>query len=85
MSLTPHTLIPCPSSVTSGEGEFLLRNSSRIEAPEALMHEAGYLAVYLRKVTGFPIPIGIFDRATQTIAAIRLCLDSGYARLGKEG
>jgi hypothetical protein len=75
MNSTPPAIIPSPSRVTLREGEFLLQNSSRIEAPKALIREAEYLAAYLRRATGFPVPIGDPDQAVEKAPVIRLALD----------
>jgi len=83
-STIPH-LIPCPSNVSPREGEFLLQNSSRIEAANVLMREANFLAAHLRRATGFPIPIRDSGPAAEKTTAIRLTLDPGCAHLGAEG
>jgi len=78
-------LIPCPSSITPREGEFHLQNTSTIEASKPLLREADYLAAYLRRATGFPIPIHEFDPSAEKTTTIRLTLDPGCAHLGGEG
>jgi hexosaminidase len=83
--MTSTALIPCPSKITPREGEFHLHNASRIEAPKDLHREAGYLAAYLRRATGFPLPIADFNPAAEKTTAIRLTLDPGCAHLGEEG
>jgi len=85
MTSIASSLIPYPTRVKAADGEFILQNSSRIEAPKALMREADYLAGYLRSATGFPIPISDFEAAGEKTPVIRLTLNPADSHLGKEG
>jgi len=83
---TPTTaIIPCPSQITPREGEFILQGTSRIEAPETLRREADYLAAYLRRSTGYPIPVHAAAPLAEKTTVIRLTPDPACAHLGGEG
>lgn len=76
-------IVPQPSQLQRGSGEFALTASTRIVAQGAALAEAATLREYLRPATGFELPIDSRDGTGKNL--IRLRLDAGLKTLGKEG
>jgi hexosaminidase len=85
MALKTPSIIPYPASLKRQEGEFILQNSSWIQAPVSLAREADYFAGYLRKASGFPLRILEANGPADSSTLIHLLLDSECSHLGPEG
>ncbi|MBX3091369.1 MAG: beta-N-acetylhexosaminidase [Cryobacterium sp.] len=53
------TLIPAPVSHIAGDGSFTIAPETRVAAPSAARPVAEYLAEWLRKSTGFAVPVAV--------------------------
>lgn len=76
-------VIPKPQRLTVGEGEFVIRPTTRLIAPMSEQMTANFLASWLRKATGFSIPIQSDE--TDVPDAIYLLLDPASTQHGTEG
>lgn len=74
-------LVPRPSSMTLGEGAFILNAQTVVIAPGTAKATGDQVRTFLAPATGFPFPAA--DRAERN--AIELRLDPGATKLGKEG
>ncbi|MBT3200318.1 MAG: family 20 glycosylhydrolase [Phycisphaerales bacterium] len=80
------SVIPHPTVMTPGTGEFTLTSSVRIIAADASSESAArQLAGYLSPATGYKLPISRGDAADGAIWIDAACTDKTIAKLGKEG
>src|SRR5580698_10911881 len=77
----PIQIIPQPSSVTPGKGQFVITAHTQIVAPAMQQALAEQLRDYLRPATGFTLPI----MRAGTASSISLVIDHSLKRLGPEG
>src|SRR5262249_5503161 len=67
-------VIPQPQRLTEGEGQFVIRPTTRLIAPASTQATADFLAGWLRSATGFAIPVQSGE--TNAPDAIHLRLDA---------
>jgi hexosaminidase len=80
------SVIPHPTSMTQGQGEFVLGASTRIIAAGASSEAAAkQLAGYLAPATGYKPAISRGDAVDGAICIDAACEDKAVAKLGKEG
>ncbi|MDP6637361.1 MAG: family 20 glycosylhydrolase [Phycisphaerae bacterium] len=80
------SVIPQPTSMTRGEGEFVLTSSTRIVvAGVASEGVANVMAGYLSSATGYKLAVSRGDAADGAIWVDAACTDKSVAKLGKEG
>ena len=77
------SIIPLPSTVERGEGEYHLTTETRLVADPANARNAEYLRGLLTPPTGFPLAARTGNGQAKN--AITLRLDPGLASLGDEG
>ncbi len=78
-------LVPLPEKVEHHREAFTIRSSTRILADAPAKETAEHLAVQLRKVTGFPLPMSISGEVTDPQDAILLTTRDARPSLGPEG
>src|SRR5579859_7914247 len=79
------SLIPAPTMIERGRGEFILKPSARIVTDPAFAATADYLAEGLRGSTGYLFPIDTRTGSIPLNSDIVLSTNGANATLGPEG